>query len=151
MKNQFEIQQATRNNLLKAIEGLTLEQINHIPTGFKNTIGWNFAHILVTQQLLVYGLSGNEKQLDQSIIDTYKKGSVVTDNMSAELLAALKSQSIELANKMEADYNNGLFTSFSEYPTSYNFTLKNIEDAICFSNIHEALHFGYIMAMKKSI
>ena len=38
MQKQFEILNATRNNVLKAIEGLTLDQLNTIPTGFKNNI-----------------------------------------------------------------------------------------------------------------
>ena len=49
------------------------------------------------------------------------------------------------------DYNNSIFQNFSEYPTSYNFTLNSVEDAIQFNNVHEGLHFGYIMAIKKAI
>jgi hypothetical protein len=151
MKAQFEIQKATRNNLLKTIDGLDIEQINKIPSGFKNTIGWNFAHILVTQQLLVYGLSGNTMLLDQTIIDTYRKGTSADTEMSNETLSTLKIEALVLADKMEEDYNNSVFTEYKEYPTSYNFTLGSIEDAIAFNNLHEGLHFGYIMAMKKMV
>lgn len=151
MKAQFEIQRATRNNLLKVIEGLTIEQINKIPEGFKNSIAWNFAHILVTQQLLIYGLSGNKMKLDESIIDTYRKGTIVTSPMSQQSLDELKGLALPLISAAEDDYKEELFSCYKEYPTSYNYTLKSAEDAIMFNNIHEALHLGYIMAMKKNL
>ncbi|MFT7612776.1 MAG: hypothetical protein ACI9J3_001742, partial [Parvicellaceae bacterium] len=40
---------------------------------------------------------------------------------------------------------------FTEYTTSYNITLKTVEEAIAFSNMHEALHLGYAMAIKKAL
>jgi hypothetical protein len=43
---------------LKIIDGLTLEQVNAIPKGHRNSIAWNLAHLVVTQQLLCYKLSG---------------------------------------------------------------------------------------------
>ena len=52
---------------------------------------------------------------------------------------------------MQQDYDNGLFTEYSEYTTSYNITLSSAEDAIAFNNVHEGLHFGYIMGLKKAI
>ena len=78
MQKQFEILNATRNNVLKAIEGLTLNQLNTIPKGFKNNIIWNVAHIVVTQQLLCYKLSGLEMVLDSGFVDLFKKNSFIS-------------------------------------------------------------------------
>ena len=58
MKIQFDVLRKSRDLVLKELEGLTLEQIHTIPTGFKNNIAWNLAHIVITQQLLHYKLSG---------------------------------------------------------------------------------------------
>ena len=35
----------SRKLTLKVIEGLTIEQLNKIPTGFSNNIIWNFCHV----------------------------------------------------------------------------------------------------------
>jgi hypothetical protein len=45
---------------VKSVAALDLAQLNIVPDGFNNSIAWNIAHILVTQQLLHYKLSGKD-------------------------------------------------------------------------------------------
>lgn len=151
MKKQFELLEITRNNILKAIEGLTLNQVNQIPIGFKNNIVWNAAHIVVTQQLLCYKLSGIEMYIENEFVDKYKKGSDVSFEIEEEEFNNIKKQLAELPFKLVEDYKKLIFKNYNEYPTSYNVTLNSIEDAIQFNNVHEGLHFGYIMALKKAL
>lgn len=150
MQKQFDILNATRNNILNSFKDLTIEQLNVVPAGFKNSIGWNVAHIVVTQQLLCYKLSGLEMSLEISFVDRFKKGSEASNITEGEL-NTIKAQLMDFPVKLEEDYETGLFKSFAEYPTSYNVTLNSIEDAIQFNNVHEGLHLGYIMAMKKMV
>ena len=58
-----------------------------------------------------------------------------------------------MVDKLEKDYteNKSMFDSYSEYPTSYNYTLRSIEDAINFNNIHEGVHYGYALALRKAL
>ena len=86
MKYAFEILNITRNNILSAIKDLSHEQLTVIPTGFKNNIIWNAAHVVVTQQLLCYKFSGLEMYLDSDFIDKYKKGSVGSSELTQEEL-----------------------------------------------------------------
>jgi len=151
MEQQFKILKATRSNVLKVIDGLSLEQLNNVPFRFKNNIIWNIGHILVTQQLLCYKLSGLELTLDKRLIDRYKKGSGVELSASQEEVEFIKENLLTLPEQLKLDYNNGLFVEFSEYLTSYNVILNTIEDAIQFNNVHEGVHFGYILAMKKLV
>jgi hypothetical protein len=150
MQKQFDILNATRNNVLNSINDLSIEQLNTVPNGFSNSIGWNVAHIVVTQQLLCYKLSGLEMSLPVNCIDRFKKGSVASE-ISEKEMNNLKAQLMDFPVKLEEDYGTGIFKSFDEYPTSYNVTLNSIEDAIQFNNVHEGLHLGYIMAMKKAV
>ena len=151
MQKQFEILNITRANVLKTIEGLTIEELNTVPAGFKNNIIWNVAHMVVTQQLLCYKLSELEMHIDNDFVDKYKKGSDVNFEVGREEVDFIINQLKELPNQLIEDYNNAKFKQFAEYPTSYNFTLCCIEDAIQFNSVHEGLHFGYIMALKKVI
>ncbi len=148
MQKQFEILNATRNNVLNSIKGLSLEQLNTVPKEFKNSIAWNVAHLVVTQQILCYKLAGLALNLEASFVDRFKKGSEASD-ITQKDFAAIKAQLLDFPIKLEEDYAAGLFKNFNAYPTSYNVTLTSIEDAIQFNNVHEGLHFGYIMAMKK--
>lgn len=151
MQKQFNINLATRNNILKAIESLSIEQLNIIPKGFNNNIIWNVAHVLVTQQLLCYKMANQEMSLDDSFIDLFKKGTVADYEVTEEEVVLLKEELISLSNKLEEDYSAGLFKEYNSYTTSYNVTLDTIEDAIQFNNIHEGLHLGYIMALKRAL
>ncbi|MBL4625278.1 MAG: DinB family protein [Flavobacteriales bacterium] len=151
MQQHFDIQQATRANILNAIEGLSIAQLNQIPKGFNNNIIWNVAHILVTQQLLVYGLSGLPFSIDNSLIEQFRKGTSVSNPIPKSEVDNIKFLFLTTIKVCQEDYESGLFQTYKSYTTSYNITLEKAEDGLLFNNIHEGLHYGYIMAMKKSI
>lgn len=139
----------TRKNILALIEGMSLEKLNTIPSGFNNNLAWNLGHLVVTQQLLVYKLSNTPMYIPNEIVDNYKKGSQPTTDINAEELQQLKDWLLLLPEKMRVDYQENHFTNYNSYTTSYNITLHTAEEAIVFNNVHEGLHFGYMMAMKR--
>lgn len=151
MEQQFEILRHTRNNVLAIINGLTLEQLNTVPTGFRNNIIWNAAHMVVTQQLLCYKLTGLKMLIADDIVDRYKKGSEVISPVGQEEVDFIKEMMVTLRKRLIQDYNSNNFTNFSNYTSSYGVVLDNIDDAIQFNNVHEGLHLGYIMAIKKLV
>ena len=151
MKNHFSILNITRDNIKSSISGLSLEELNKVPTGFNNNIIWNVGHMVATQQLLCYKLSGLEMNLSDDFIDQYKKGSSVSIDVTQEEVEYIIEQLEKLPSLLESDYTNGTFKSYNSYTTSYNFTIGSIEEAIQFNNVHEGVHFGYIMAMKKNL
>jgi hypothetical protein len=125
----------TRQNFLNLIQDLSNEQLNKIPEGFKNNIIWNFGHVVVTQQILCYKLSGLPMYLKNDIIDKYRKGSSASNDVSMQ----------------ELDYIEDKFKNFENYPTSYGIELTHIEEAVSFNNTHEGLHFGIAMSLKKLV
>jgi len=151
MKNHFDYLRATRNNVLKLIDNLNLAQVNEIPEGFNNNLAWNLGHIVATQQRLCYGLSGLPMDLDNEFIAKYRKGSKPEGDISQADLDFMKNQMIVLTDKMEDDFANGIFKEYKEYTTSYNATLTSIDDAILFNNMHEAMHLGFMIALKKKV
>jgi len=60
MKAEFDLLSATRVVVLKLVNELSLAQLNTVPNGYSNSIVWNVAHILVTQQILHYKFSFND-------------------------------------------------------------------------------------------
>ena len=92
MEKQFEILKASRIIILKVIENLSLEQINKIPTGFKNNIAWNVAHLLVTHQLLLYKLSGLPIAISDEMVKKYTKGSAPESDIIQQELEQIKEQ-----------------------------------------------------------
>jgi len=47
--------------------------------------------------------------------------------------------------------NANIFKEFRPYRTSYNVELESLDDALWFNNMHEAMHLGYMLAMRKSV
>ncbi len=149
MKTQFDVLRKSRDLILKEIEDLTLEQLHIIPTGFKNNIAWNFAHLVVTQQLLNYKLSGLNCLCPDELIEAYKKGTVPTKTFTEEEFEEVKELFLGLPDTLEEDYEAGIFEEYNEYPTSTGFVLTSIESAISFNNFHEGIHYGIIRSIKK--
>lgn len=151
MKNEFDILRKARELVLTEIEDLSLEELHKIPAGFKNNIAWNAAHLVVTQQLIHYGLSGLPMLVSENLIAGYRKGTAPTNEFSKGEWEEVKSLLMSLPDRLEADYNSGIFKNYQTYPTSTGYILSSIENAIPFNNIHEGMHYGIIRSIKKML
>ncbi len=155
MEVQFTNLRKGRALTLKVIDGLTIEQLNTIPNGFKNNIAWNVAHLVVTQQLLCYRISGIPCLVSEEKIAKYRKGAAPSAEASEKIteseFEAIKALFTSLPLKLEEDYKRGLFKEYSSYTTSVGVTLTDIDSAIQFNSFHEGIHLGVLLAMKKLV
>lgn len=149
MEQTFELNRTCRKLIAPFLEDYTLDQLNTIPEGFSNNLFWNIAHVVVTQQLLIYKLSGLPMLVSDELVDKYKKGSKPEQAATQEEVDQIKALIFDLVDQTQADYGSGVFTQFTEYPTSSGFILKNVKHAMAYNNFHEGLHLGIMMSMKK--
>jgi hypothetical protein len=149
MKTQFDVLRISRHLVTKELEGLTLDQIHAIPTGFKNNIAWNVAHLVVTQQQLHYKLSDLNCLCPDELIAAYRKGTLPTKNFTEEEFEEVKELLLGLPDTLQEDFEAGIFENYNAYPTSTGFVVDTIESAITFNNYHEGIHYGIIRAIKK--
>lgn len=140
-----------RKLLESFIENHTLEDLNKVPKGFSNNIIWNIAHTIVTQQLLVYKLSGLPMVVSDAMVEAYKKGTKTEGDVSQAEVDAVKGLLFSTIEKTQQDYDNKMFKVYNEYTVSTKSTLSNVEEAIEFNNFHEGIHLGYILALRKSL
>jgi len=145
------VTQQNRVLLSKFLDKFSLEQLNTVPKGFKNSIFWNIAHTVVTQQLLTYGLSGQPLLIQDQLVAHYKKGTVTVHKANKKELEELKSLLLTTLEQTKIDYDNGCFKNFTPYTTSLKVTLSTIEEAIRFNVFHEVIPLGYILAMKNCL
>jgi hypothetical protein len=141
----------TRANFIRLLSGMSLEAVNHIPEGFNNNLIWNFGHIIATQQLLTYSLSGLKPKVEDEVLAAFRKGTKPEKVHTTAELEGLKKLAVTTLDQFEADFEAGLFQTFESYPTSYGVELTNIEEAASFNALHEALHLGYAMALKRAL
>ena len=88
---------------------------------------------------------------DNEMVKAYRKGSKPHGKVSQSEYDELVHLSQSTIDDLEKDYNDELFQEYKLYTTSYNMTLTNIEEAIQFNNVHEAMHLGTCLALKKFI
>ena len=67
----LEVLTNTRKFLKNILDNHSLEAFYKIPPGFNNNILWNIGHVVVTQQLLAYKLSGLPMIVSKSLISKY--------------------------------------------------------------------------------
>ena len=151
MKMTHNLTLKNRVLLSKLLEKFSLDQLNTVPKGYRNSIFWNVAHTIVTQQLLVYGLSNVPMLVDPDLVKTYRKDTKTVREATRDELTLIKSLLFSTIEQTQTDYDNGVFKNYTTYTTSINETLSTVEEAISFNAFHEGIHLGYILAMKNSL
>ena len=148
---QFESLRQVRSNIKKTLADLSIEQLNKIPEGHNNNLIWHYGHVIVTQQLLCYKLSGVPMHVDNKLVDFYRKGSKPDRLITEEAYQQLQELDAKLVPQFEKDVKDGAFTNFKEYQTSFGITLNSLSDAISFNNVHEGVHLGNMMTMRRLV
>ena len=151
MKTELKLLNVSIQNIIKLVEDVSVENLNKIPAGFPNNLIWHVAHLEVTQKLLIYGLSGNNLNLEADFVANYRKGTAPTAILSAaeceQIIEGFKTQ----FETLQADLKQDIFKEYKPYPTSYNFEIASLQDAITFNNLHYGLHFSSMLRLKKML
>lgn len=145
------IAQKNRIILKRFLEEISLADLNKVPEGFSNNIIWNIAHIVVIQQLLVYKLSGLPIHVSEEMVSKYRNKTKPEGDVTQAEVDEINGLLESLLIQTEKDIEAGVFKIYNEYTVSLGATLTNVQEAMEFNNLHEGIHLGYILALRKSI
>jgi len=151
MEELMKTWKTCREKHLEFLENYPLELLNRIPDGFKNNLIWNIGHIIAAQQGLVYKQSELPMRIPEEVYEKYRSGTVPDGKATEEERQELKHLLISAIEQTENDLRNGIFQKYNERTTGTGFHLANLEAALIFNNVHEGIHLGYMMAMRKSL
>lgn len=152
MNYQISLFRQNRDNILKILDRITLEQGNTIPEGYRNNIIWNAGHTLVAQAFLIYRSSELPLNIPEDYLKEFGAGSQARE-YTAEEFEAIKSYLRSTTQKVRSDYQNGLFSKskYAGYTSEYfGPTMTSIEEAFQFNLLHEGVHFGYMLAQLRA-
>lgn len=151
MDKQLYIIRNIRANFLNLMSNLSLDSVNEIPNKFNNNILWNLGHIIASQQILCYKFSNLPFTVEEEIILKYRKGTKPEIFIDTNEMNRLKEQLTSTIETLSSDLEKGVFKEYNPYVTSFGVELKNIEDAIKYVAVHDGIHLGYSMALKKLV
>ena len=151
MEATFKIWETSRNIYLKFFDNYSLEQLNTIPAGMSNNLIWNLGHVVVSQQKLVYALSGLPMHIPDSLFEKYQNGSRPDGKTTQAEVDEIKKLLSEMVEKTKTDFEAGVFKEYHPYQTKTGFHLGTWKEAMEFNNYHEGIHLGIMMSIKKHI
>ncbi|KXX71723.1 DinB family protein [Flammeovirga sp. SJP92] len=140
-----------RKRFIEFINQFSTEELNSIPVGYNNNIIWNFGHAIVTHQLLTYGLSGLTPPMDKKWIQMFRKGSKPERSLSEDEVNELKYLALYLLEKLDEDQVAGIFRKYESYVTGLGVRIHTVAEAVEFNNVHEGVHLGYALSLKKAL
>ena len=151
MEATFRIWQTSRGLYQNFLDSYSLEQLNTIPVGMSNNLIWNIGHVIVSQQKLVYALSGLPMHIPDSLFEKYQNGSRPDGKTTQTEVDEIKKLLSVMVEKTKADFEAGIFKEFHPYQTKTGFHLGTLKEAMEFNNYHEGIHLGIMMSIKKYI
>ena len=151
MENIFNLIKGTRNNFLKLVDSLSLNALNEVPAGFNNNIVWNLGHIISTQQALCYTRANQDPLVEPHYIARYRKGTRPEAFVAQEELDLLKHYLFSTIEKTASDFKEDIFTAYDPIQTSMGIEITSAEVAIQAISMHDGLHLGYAMALRKLV
>ena len=151
MEATFRIWETSRGLYQSFLDNYSLEQLNTIPEGMSNNLIWNIGHVIVSQQKLVYTLSGLPMHISDPLFEKYQNGSRPNGKATQDEVHEIKKLLLEIVEKTKADFESGIFKEFHPYQTKTGFYLGTLKEAMEFNNYHEGIHLGIMMSIKKHI
>jgi hypothetical protein len=151
MNKAIDILRKPRLQVLNDTAGFSLEQLNHIPAGFKNNIIWNLGHIVAAQQGVCYARAGLEKIISDEFFLTFKPETKPERLYEMADFENIKSLMMSTLDRLEEDLDRDIFGNYKTWTTRYGVEITNINDAVHFLPFHEGLHAGYIMSLRKLV
>ena len=112
MEATFRIWQTSRGLYQNFLDNYSLDQLNTIPAGMSNNLIWNIGHVIVSQQKLVYALSGLPMHIPDSLFEKYQNGSRPDGKTTQAEVDEIKKLLSEMVEKTKADFEAGVFKQF---------------------------------------
>ena len=146
---------ATRQVIVKLLKSIPVEQGDVIPPTWHNNARWHAGHLIVTPCLLSYGILKEPLSVPEEYRDWFGKGSSPAgwgDVSTMPGLEELADDIIPVSGKLFDALKDRIDQPFLQpYETSIGIVLKDLGDSMAMSAIHDGIHLGMLMALKRAL
>lgn len=145
-----------RKLTLTVLDQTPEEFADHIPHGYRNSIRWNFGHIVYIQEKLAYEVNGDDNHLPSIYERLFAAGTSPADwNEVPPTLAEIKSQMLAQSERIKASHQGDLNTPLTQpFTNKFGITFDTKGGCLLFSFFHEGMHLDtirhYIRRLKQA-
>lgn len=147
----FEQLAFVRRATLKAADGVTEEQADIVPEGFRNNIRWNLGHLYVVLERYAFKYIGLPQQLPEGFSERFEFGTSPLSyegSAPAPTLPELELLLGEQTARIRETLAGRMQEQATSYTTSTGFTLHTPEQFMSLALYHEGLHQSVIKLYK---
>ncbi|PPK88408.1 DinB family protein [Neolewinella xylanilytica] len=137
-----------RRNLLGLLDAFSVAQLGEIPPFLNNNLLWNAGHIVAVQELLTFALGGHRSPSGKEFIGRYRGGTRPFSGMEEEW-PFIRAQLAEGNQVLRDAYTDRDWSGFQPFTTQLGIEVRSIDHALIFNNLHETLHLGTMLAIRK--
>lgn len=145
-----------RTLTLSVLDNTPEEFADRIPEGYRNSIRWNFGHILYIQERLAYEVTGGKGHLPEEYARLFAAGTSPADwNETPPTLADIKEQMLLQSERIKQSHASGLDHPLPQpFTNKLGITFDTVGGCLLFSFFHEGLHLDtihhYIRQLKRA-
>lgn len=157
MENYMEAHLDTVRKLTLTVLDHTPEEFaDRIPEGYRNSIRWNFGHIVYVQERLAYEVNGQQGHLPDIYARLFAAGTSPADwNETPPTLAEIKEQMLLQLDRIKQSHQSGLENPLPQaFTNKVGITFDTVGGCLLFSFFHEGLHLDtirhYIRQLKRA-
>ena len=147
----YKIVRMTRSYMSRHVTDLDEEQLLEIPDGAGANVLWNVGHVLFTHASMLYPPCGLPMPIPEEYEALFKAGTSPSDWSETpnveEVLGRLK----DLTEHTYVDYKTGKFDQYEDRELLKGYSLDSVEDAFAVNILHEGVHIGVIMSLRKQL
>lgn len=145
----------TRQAIVKLLKTVDIEQADTVPPTWHNSARWHAGHLLVTPCLLTYGIMKQPLPVPEEYKSWFAKGTSPANWSEADSIPSyvdLVDELVPLMGRLFDDLRDRLNEPYIEpYTTSVGVVLKTPAEALNFSMMHDGIHLGMILALKRAL
>lgn len=148
----LDILTATRRWVLSLIEDLPEATLRDVPQGHRNNLLWNIGHVAYVEAVFLYEDHGLENPLPKEYAVWFSRGSSPADWPADLPVADVLARSRALHEQVLQDFAADRFQDFKGRTVmSLNLPLATTEAAVAFLAMHEGVHLGFMLSLRKHI
>jgi hypothetical protein len=139
---------------LKTIFSQEKERAQVMPPGWKNNMYWHLGHLVAVPELITHGMLGEEMRVPAEYRELFGARTMPADWGERDL-----PDYDELLEDLSG-HVEGFFDEFTgrlddKFPESRTIGIgvefRNIADTVTFSSVHDGIHLGMVMALKRDL